>query len=162
MQEQLDENLKEPDPHQFTTPKDRLGYTEEFITIKYGKPDESHLLNYSLSNSLEDIKMAIFKRTGFEIKLEKAKWQINTNLSISVKHLMNKHQVTYSMTVYYANKIRIIVINMRVGDNWFITSYAETKGKCFSWDYYETLEKMKRVLNEIENRFKLDDEDDEN
>jgi len=48
---------------------------------------------------------------------------------------------------------------MRVGDNWFITSYAETKGKCFSWDYYETLEKVKRVLKEIENKFELDDDE---
>ncbi|MCL2208966.1 MAG: hypothetical protein FWC19_10110 [Treponema sp.] len=162
MDEQIDEKLKEIDEHQFITPKDQLGYAEEFITIKCGKPDENLLLNYSLSNSLEDIKMAIFKRTGLEIKVEKAKWYINPYLSISVKHLMSKHQVTYSMTTFYENTVRVISINMRVGDNWFYTSYGEIKGKFYSWDYYETLEKVKRILKEIENRYQLDDDDGDN
>ena len=161
MQEHLDEKLKEIEAQQFITPKDQLGYAEEYITIKCDKPDENLLLNYSLSNSLEDIKMAIFKRTGLEIKVEKAKWYINPYLSISVKHLMSKHQVTYSMTTIYEKPVRIISINMRVGDNWFITSYGVIKGKCYSWDYYTTLEKFKRVLKEIENRHQLDDEDDD-
>jgi len=161
MQEQLDDKLKEIEAQQFITPKDQLGYAEEFITIKRGKPDDSLLLNYSLSNSLEDIKMAIFKRTGLEIKLEKAKWYINPYLSISVKHLMNKHQVTYSMTTFYEKTVRVISINMRVGDNWFYTSYCEIKGKCYSWDYYATLEKVKRVLKEIENRYQLDDDEED-
>jgi len=161
MQEKLDEKLKEIEAQQFITSKDRLGYAEEFITIKRGKPDDSLLLNYSLSNSLEDIKMAIFKRTGLEIKVEKAKWFINPNLSISVKHLMSKHQVTYSMTTFYEETVRVISINMRVGDNWFYTSYGEIKGKCYSWDYYTALEKVKRVLKEIEIRYQLDDEEDD-
>ena len=44
MKEQSDTQLKEPDTHQFTTPKDRLGYAEEFITVKNGKPANSILL----------------------------------------------------------------------------------------------------------------------
>ena len=31
MQEQFDENLKEIEAHQFITPKDQLGYAEEYI-----------------------------------------------------------------------------------------------------------------------------------
>jgi len=44
MKENPDTQLKEPDTHQFTTPKDRLGYAEEFITVKNGKPANSILL----------------------------------------------------------------------------------------------------------------------
>jgi len=146
MQEQSDDMLKEIETQQFITPKDQLGYAEEYITVKRNNPKESMLLNYSLSNSLEDIKMAIFKRTGLDIKLEKAKWEINNYLSISVKHLMNKHQVIYSITTYYEKNIRIIGVNMRVGDKWFFTSYAEFKGKYYSYDYLETLEKLKRFI----------------
>jgi hypothetical protein len=159
MQEQLNKKLNEIEKHQFTTPKDQLGYAEEYITINFGKPDDSILLNYSLSNSLEDIKIAVFKRTGLEIKLEKAKWYINPDLSINVKHLMNKHHVFYSMTTYYNENVRIISINMRVGDNWFYTSYGEIKGKCYSWDHFETLEKVKRMLKEIEDGFRYEEDD---
>ena len=146
MLEQLDDMLKEIETLQFITPKDQLGYAEEYITVKRNNPKDSMLLNYSLSNNLEDIKIAIFKRTGLDIKLEKAKWEINNYLSISVKHLMNKYQVIYSMTTYYEKNIRIIGVNMRVGDRWFFTSYVELKGKYYSYDYFETLEKLKRFI----------------
>jgi len=158
---QKEENLKEIEEQQFIIPKEQLGYAEEYITIKREKPEESLLLNFSLSNRLEDIKMAIFRRTGLDIKVEKAKWYINPYLSISVKHLMDKHQVLFSMTTFYEKIVRVISVNMRVGDNWFYTGYGEIKGKCYSWDHYETLEKVKRILKEIENKFELDDEDDE-
>jgi len=159
MLEQMDEKLKKIEATQFITPKEQLGYAEEYITIKLDKPDESLLLNYSLSNSMEDIKMAIFNRTGHDIKLEKAKWVVNPYLSVSVKHLMNKHQVIYSMTTYYEKTVRIIVINMKVGDKWFYTSYGETDGKCHSWDYYEMMEKVNRVIKEIKDEYQIDDDE---
>jgi len=59
---------------------------------------------------------------------------------------MNKHQVTYSMTISHERKVRLICINMRVGDNWYFTRYAELNGKCYHWDYYDTLEKLKRFI----------------
>ena len=152
MQDNQDNELKEIEAQQFITPKDRLGYAEEYITV------DSMLLNYSLSNSLEDIRIAIFKRTGLDIKLEKAKWQINPCLSISVKHLMNKHQVIYSMTSYYEEKVRIIGVNMRVGDKWFFTFYTEFKGKCYSYDYFEMLDKLKRYIEKFLNK---DDESED-
>jgi len=46
------------------------------------------LLKYSLSNSLDDIQIAIYSRTGHNVNLEKAAWKINPGLSISVKHSM--------------------------------------------------------------------------
>jgi len=158
MPEQSDEKLKEIDAQQFITPKDQLGYAEEFITIKFKNPKNNLLLNYSLSNSMEDIKMAIFKRTGFDIKLENAKWYLNTCLSISVKDLMKKHQVIYSMTTYYKDNIRLICINMNAGDYWFYTSYGEISGKCFTWDYFKTLDRVKHILDEIEGRFLTNDD----
>jgi len=156
MPEQLDEKLKEIEALQFITPKDQLGYAEEYITLKCENTNDNLLLNYSLSNNLEDIKMAIFKRTGLDIKVEKANWYINPNLSISVKHLMNKHHVLYSMTTYYEKKIRVISINMHAGDYWFYTSYGELDGKCYQWDYYYLYEKIKRLLKDIEDSYNKD------
>ena len=161
MEKQIDEKFKEIDEQQFITPKDQLGYMEEYIIINHNNPNDNLMLNYSLSNSLEDIKIAIFRRTGLEIKLEKAKWQINSYLSVSVKNLMIKHQVLYSMTTFYEKKNRVIVINMHVGDNWYFTGYGVIKGRCHSWDYYETLEKFKRILRKLQNKFDLDDEEDD-
>jgi len=134
------------DEQQFVTTKEKFGYAEEYIVVKYDKQKFDLLLNYSLSNSLDDIKIAIFNKTGLNLNIEKAKWVFNSCLSINVKHLMNKHLVSYSMTTYYEGKVRIICINMRVGDNWFITRYTELKGKCYHWDYFDTLEKLKRFI----------------
>jgi hypothetical protein len=155
MQKQVNEELKEIESQQFISPKDQLGYAEEYIIIKDNNSDEKEILNYSLSNSLEEIKMAIFRRTGLNIKLEKAKWFINPYLSISVKDLMNKHHVLFSVTTFYDNETRMISINMRVGDIWFYTSYGELKGKCYSWDHLDTLEKLNRYINKY-----LSDEDE--
>ena len=141
-----DLGLKQINEQQFVTTKEKLGYTEEYIVVKFDDPKEDVFLNYSLSNSLDDIKIAIFNRTGLDLNIEKAKWVYNPYLSVSVKQLMNKHQVSYSMTTYYEGKVRIITINMRVGDNWFITRYAELKGKCYHCDYFDTLEKLKRFI----------------
>ena len=55
-------------------------------------------------------------------------------------------------------KVRVICINMRVGDNWFITRYAELKEKCYSWDYFHTFEKLKRF---IEYFLSSEEDDDE-
>jgi len=141
------------------TSKDKYGYAEEYIIVEFDDPKDNILLSYSLSNSLDDIKIAIFNRTGLNIKIEKAKWTMNSYLSVSVKHLMNKNQVTYSMTTYIEGKVKIITINMRVGDNWFITRYAEHKGKCYHWDYFDTLEKLKRFIEYYLSR--EDEEDDD-
>ena len=152
------QDLGSPDEQQFITTKDKLGYAEEYVVIKFEKPKEDFILNYSLSNSLDDIKIAILNRTGQNLKIENAKWTLNPCLFIGVKQLMNKHQVFYSMTTYFESKIRIICINMRVGDNWYITRYAEHKGKCYHWDYFDTLEKLKRY---IEYYFSFENDEDE-
>jgi len=107
------------------------------------------LLNYSLSNSLDDIKIAVYARIGININLDKVKWEKNQDLSISVKHLMNKHHVSFSMTTYFNKKnIKNFVINMRVGDNWFITGFYVIDGKYYSWDFFDAFEKIKRFLED--------------
>jgi len=131
MEEQFDE-LSEK--QLLKTTKDKLGYAEEYIIVKHENPKHNRLINYSLSNSIEDIQIAIYARTSQVIDLEKAYWRINQYLSISVKHLMNSHKVNYSMTVYGKENNRRIVVNMHVGDNWFYTVYREMDGKFIGID----------------------------
>jgi len=128
----------------FLTPKDVLGYTEECIF------DETfqQLLNYSLSNNLDDIKIAIYTKTGLNIKLDDAYWQLCKDTSTSLKHLMNKHRVTYSMTTWYneKEKCRYFFVHMRVGDKWFFTVFYEDSGKILSYDEYLFCEKLMKYL----------------
>ena len=121
------------DEQQFLTPKDVLGYAEEHIF------DETfqELLNYSLSNSLDDIKIAIYARTGLDIDLDNAYWEL-WEPCINVKHLMNRHRVTYSMTTWYAEeeKRKYLLVRMRVGDKWFWTRYNEKDGLTYNYEKY--------------------------
>ena len=126
--------LEKIDEHQFLTTKSKLGYAEEYIVVKRKNSKNNLLLNYSLSNSLEDIKIAIYARTGQIINLNSAFWEINTDLSVSVKHLMNSHHVNYSMTIAGDENDRVLVVNMRVGDNWFFTEYIILNGKFIGKD----------------------------
>jgi hypothetical protein len=71
---------------QFLTPKDILGYAEEYIVVKHEKKKKNVLLNYSLSNNLEDIKIAIFNRTGLNLKIENAKWTLNNLIFLLVSN----------------------------------------------------------------------------
>jgi hypothetical protein len=121
------------DEQQFLTPKDVFGYAEEHIVIK----EFQELLNYSLSNSLDDIKIAVYARTGLNINFDYAYWQLNTDISTSVKRLMNKHRVTYSMTTWYEEeeeeeRYRVLYVNMHVGDQWFLAKFfADNKDNTF-------------------------------
>ena len=60
---------------------------------------------------------------------------------------MNKHKVSFSMTVYFCKKeTRNIVINMRVGDNWFTTGYNDIEGIFYSWDFLDAFKELKKFL----------------
>ncbi|MCL2791888.1 MAG: hypothetical protein FWD87_02245 [Spirochaetaceae bacterium] len=113
----------------FITPKDKLGYAEEYIVVN------NQLLKYSLSNSLEDIEIAIYARTGHNVDLKKEFWEQNPSLSASVKHLMNKHHVNHSMTILRKKTNRKIIINMRASDNWYITEFTEHDGEFLGMNF---------------------------
>jgi len=148
MNEQLEEKL---DINQFITPKDQLGYAEEYIIFKNENID-GELLNYSLSNKLDDIEIAIFNRTGQVVKLKNAYWEINPNLSVIVKQLMNKHNVKYSMTIRqekYKNKeYKIIYVNMRSDDIWLTTVLDQYKGKFYFWDKVRLYQAIDELMEE--------------
>ena len=127
----------------YKTPKDLFGYAEEYIIVKDIK--DSPLLKFSLSNKLDDIEMAILNRTGHDIDLKNAHWKINTDPSIYVKRLMNKHRVKYSMTAYEKNKNKQIVVNMSLNNTWLITGFDELDGTLYSWDKIETF----KVINKV-------------
>jgi len=123
------------DEQQYLTTKEKLGYAEEYIVVKHDNPKYDLFLNYSMSNNLDDIKIAIFARTGQVVNLDNAYWRLNTKLSVSVKHLMNSNHVNYSMTVFGEEKERLIVVNMRVADKWFVTDYREIEGEFLGTDF---------------------------
>ena len=144
MDEQFNEVI---DKQLYKTPKEQFGYAEEYNVIRHDDPEDNLLLNYSLSNNLDDIEIAILNRTGHIINLKKAHWKINSNLSICVKHLMNKHRVKYSMTTWQKEDDRqVIAINMRSDDIWFIIGYDEYEGSFYCWNEIEILHIINKFL----------------
>jgi len=113
------------------TPEWKNGCIEEIVILDETK----QVLKYTFSNSIDSIKTAIYSKTGCNINLKKALWKLNPGLSISVKHLMNLHNVNYSMTTFIRDKLKSIVVNMRVGDNWFITGFDEINGIYLNWEF---------------------------
>jgi hypothetical protein len=144
--------------YSLTVPTWQKGCIEEMVIL-----DETRdIIKYTFSNSLDNIRTAIYARTRHNIKLERAAWKLNPDLSISVKHLMNYYNVNFSMTTDIIEKINFIVVNMRVGDNWFITGYEKINGKFISWDFLHTCsmaEKMAKDLIKRNNSYN-DDTDD--
>jgi hypothetical protein len=135
----------------FLTPKEKFGYTEEYIIVKYGNLEDNLLLNYSLSNNLYDIEIAIYSRTGQIIDLKNAHWKMNPFLSTSVKHLMKKHHVKYSVTTMGEKEIDQIVVNMCADDVWFITGFDKLSGAFYGWDKIETYDLLKDLINDMNN-----------
>ena len=137
------------DEQQFLTPKDVLGYAEEYIIIEKDKI----MLNFSLSNSLDDIEIAIYTRTGIDVNLNDAYWQLNTNLSTTVKHLMNKHRVAYSMTTWDDKEDgrKYLLVNMRIGDKWFLTRFNEEDGVVYNYEQYSICKKMLKYFRDSDN-----------
>ena len=120
------------------------GCIEEWVILD--DRETSEVLQYTFSNSLDCIRTAIFSKTGHNIDLGKAAWKLNPKLSISVKHLMNHHNVNYSMTTYIRSKRKHVVINMRVGDDWFITIYEENDDKFINREFIDTCYKVIDVI----------------
>lgn len=128
-----------------TISKTNIGCLEKFIIID----GTNKLCKFTLSNNLDDIRTAIFARTGCNINLDKAKWSLNPKLSMSVKHMMNNHQVKFSMTTdtKLDGKTKFVVINMRTGGLWFITGFDEIGGDFYCW---EDIRACKRIVAYID------------
>lgn len=126
-----------------TIPTWQKGCIEETVILN----ETRVVLKYSFSDSLDNIRTAIYARTGHNINLEKAIWKQNTGLSISVKHLMNSHNVHYSMTTGIRNEVKFVAVNMRVGDKWFITGYDEIDGKFINWEFLRFVGMVARYID---------------
>ena len=118
------------------------GYSEKSIIIK----ENNKTLTFSLSDSLDDIKIAIFSRTGQNIEIEKASWKVSSNIYDEIRDLMNKHNATFSMVTGEENNIKLFSVHMKTDDNWFLTRYAELKGKYYCHDYFEVYSTISEVL----------------
>jgi len=92
-------------------------------------------LKYFLSNNLVDIEKAIFTITGFNRYLGNAKWYKNKELSSNVQNIMDKYQVIYSMTIFYEEGIRRLVVNKHFENDWLISSFAEINGQFYQLEY---------------------------
>jgi len=134
--------------YSLTVPTWNKGCIEEMVILDETK----QVLKYSFSNSLDDIKTAIYDRTGHDVDLELAFWRINPELSITVKKLMNSHNVNYSMTTCVRGKTNFLVVNMRVGDVWFITAYDKIKGTFFNRELIESYELAIEMAKDILNK----------
>ena len=122
------------------------GYTEEWII----PTEENELHKFALSNNLDGIKSAIYERTNQDIYLENAMWKFNPKLSIAIKRSMDRHCADYSMTTIDNGKL--IIVNMRLRDKWFITEYEEIDGYFYDHDVLNILRRL--------NYFKLRDAND--
>jgi len=132
----------------FSVPTLQNGCIEEMVILN----ETNNLYKYSLSNSLDNIRKAIYLRTGHNINLENASWKLNKELSNNVKHLMNSHNVIYSMTTDIRDNIEFVAVNMHVGDNWYITGYDKIKNKFVNWEIIDmniyAYNLFKDILNE--------------
>jgi hypothetical protein len=102
-----------------------MDYVKETIFVDNGK-EGGMSLTYYLSNSLDEIKEIIHKTIGGLTDVTDTldeKWELNHNLSKSVKDLMINHNVNYSMTFHSG-----IVINRRFSDNWYFYDGISTNG----------------------------------
>ena len=113
------------------------------------------MYNFSLSNSLEDIQIAIYARIGEEIDLEAAYWEINRDLHVSIKHLMNKHRVIYSMTTWIDEGSTYLAVNMRANDKWFLSRFIKEKNYPFAdWSqirYARIKRRISEMISKLDN-----------
>jgi len=130
----------------FTTKKDILEYEEDFIIDK--KTHE--LIYFSLSNKFDAINFIFHANTGLKIDLNNAYWQIGSRISNSIKNLMIKHRVNYSIAILEdeKEKSKYLVIFIRAGDKWFFKFYSERNDKIYSV-YYRNIKSLNSYKGKI-------------
>ena len=91
---------------------------ENYKNLKYFLFDGISVLKKSVNDYLEKSGIVDFKfKDGIE-------WTLNPNLSENVKSVMNKYNVNYSLTSYFEENCRIVTINKRDGNEWFVFSFS--------------------------------------
>jgi hypothetical protein len=110
--------------HSSSNQKNQTGYMEEEIYV-----EDFGLLKYSLSNDLLVIVNAVADRARYIIDdpINTVVWVLNPDLSENVKKSMIKHGMNYSMTIIPEGIVKVVIINRRMDNNWFITAYEENK-----------------------------------
>ncbi len=144
----------------FLIPTFEKGYIEEIVIIA----ETRELRKYLFSNNLDNMEIAIYERTGLIINLEKAIWKQNAVISVSVKRLMYLYNVNYSFSTGINDKENFVVVNMRVGDKWFITGFFGIKKKVYNLEFdgsYSEKFKVVRVIRNESNSSSSYDIDDE-
>jgi hypothetical protein len=129
--------------------KNQREYMEEEIYV-----ENVGLLKYSLSNDLVVIVNAVADRAGYIIDdpINTVVWVLNTKLSENVKEAMIKHSMNYSMTIVSEGSVKIVMINRRMGNNWYITAYEvnlENGGEEKSTHYNNINEKQYKPKPDI-------------
>jgi hypothetical protein len=110
----------------------KMAVIEENIVLR----EDGQRWKYSLSNNLDEIRDAIYKRVRIKIdKIEDVEWEINLKLSQDVKDLMQKYNVVYSMTAFFKNDIVNVVINKREKEQWLFFGGVIFNDEFFS--YYD-------------------------
>jgi hypothetical protein len=85
---------------------------------------EKRLSLYSLSNNASEIERAILARTEINITLANVSWELDPNISESIKDVMNRLNLNYAMTSHsYLGFLGAIMVYRRVGSQWFIYVY---------------------------------------
>ena len=107
------------------------------------------LLTYSLSNSLDEIIKAIYRRTGRTVNLDDAVWELNPYLSKHVRNLMKKHNVVYSMTTRFFGTYKNIIVNWRYCDEYFILNSVGLENKILTDEEIEEI--LRKIDSEEEN-----------
>jgi len=98
----------------------QTSFIEEDIYI-----DGKGYLHYTISNDINTIVNEIYNRVRCKLPDTPSQipWMENSVLSPNVKKSMNKHNYKYSMTSYYEGSKEYIVINKRMGANWYFALY---------------------------------------
>jgi hypothetical protein len=57
------------------------------------------------------------------------------------------------MTTFTTGKVKKLVVNMRVGDSWFIAGYDEIEGEFINWELINTQTMAYQMAKDMLNNF---------
>ena len=169
---------KEPNTHQNEYKNNKTSNNEGLKGRHYGNESsfifEEEIFNvvgklrkYSLSNSLNEISKAIYRRTGYNIRINEEIWKpewpanvpsgtweaVTSSIEDDVKNLMNKYNVSYSMVTwtepsYMPGRLsRHIILYRKLNNKWF------TYGGAIIGDKFESYDEINMSNKQHENGY---------